>query len=135
MAKTIKVKNRDKGAVMEDVGQEVSKEQFYTINDNLTNSLKRRGDGFSLLSMFGRSEENTNQNEQNYEAKVLVSCHLEKPNNPFKYDSSDSEDDQINKNDSTKQKHNNKSVGGNTNQNGVWNESFFMFTGDQRLIG
>ncbi|KAH8415291.1 hypothetical protein KR222_000393 [Zaprionus bogoriensis] len=79
----------------------VSQSAFYVVTDTLKESLKMRGEGFSLLDMFGSSHdeamaERKDQLEQLGREKVLVSKSnkLALPAvNPFGYDSSDSEDD------------------------------------------
>ncbi|EDV44656.1 uncharacterized protein Dana_GF20211 [Drosophila ananassae] len=80
----------------------VSKNNFYVVTDTLKESLNMRGDGFSLLEMFGTApdEEEAKRQDQLEKLgteKILVG----KPSanklglstlNPFSYDSSDSED-------------------------------------------
>lgn len=80
----------------------VSKNNFYVVTDTLKESLNMRGDGFSLLEMFGTApdEEEAKRQDQLEKlgtGKILVG----KPSanklglsvlNPFSYDSSDSED-------------------------------------------
>lgn len=132
---------------------EVSKEQFYTVNENLTKSLKQKTDGFSLLSLFGHSNDtennvnNRNSIEKNTKPLLIskLNNHLD---NPFKFDSSDSETEDIdltmteNKSDKmeTNSDEKNKtsfvvSKGGKTTKTGVWNENFFIFERDSRLKG
>ncbi|SPP86711.1 probable RNA-binding protein CG14230 [Drosophila guanche] len=99
--KTKDVKTKDKGAVE----ATVSKEAFYVVTDSLTQSLNMRGEGFSLLDMFGSAHDEEvakrqGQLEKLGSEKILVS----KPNanklghlatqNPFSYDSSESEDEE-----------------------------------------
>lgn len=79
----------------------VSQSAFYVVTDTLKESLKMRGEGFSLLDMFGSSHdeamaERKDQLEKLSHEKVLVN----KSNklglgsvNPFSYDSSDSEEE------------------------------------------
>lgn len=79
----------------------VSQSAFYVVTDTLKESLKMRGEGFSLLDMFGSSHdeamaERKDQLEKLGHEKVLVN----KSNklglgsvNPFSYDSSDSEEE------------------------------------------
>ncbi|XP_065365210.1 probable RNA-binding protein CG14230 [Calliphora vicina] len=73
---------------------EVSKEVFYVVTDTLQQSLRTRGEGFSLLNMFGNSEQLDQRDEQLKQLgneKILVNNNkLEKSFtvNPFSYDSS-----------------------------------------------
>lgn len=73
---------------------EVSKEVFYVVTDTLQQSLRTRGEGFSLLNMFGNSEQLEQRDEQLKKLgneKILVNNNkLEKSFsvNPFSYDSS-----------------------------------------------
>ncbi|XP_022219935.2 probable RNA-binding protein CG14230 [Drosophila obscura] len=98
--KTKDAKAKDKGTVE----APVSKEAFYVVTDSLTQSLNMRGEGFSLLDMFGSAHDEEvakrqDQLEKLGSEKILVS----KPNanklgqlatqNPFSYDSSESEDE------------------------------------------
>ncbi|KAM7349657.1 putative RNA-binding protein CG14230 [Cochliomyia hominivorax] len=83
---------------------EVSKEVFYVVTDTLQQSLKTRGEGFSLLNMFGKSEQLEERDEQLKQLgneKILVNNNkLEKAFtvNPFTYDSSsESENEEISK--------------------------------------
>ncbi|XP_030569587.1 probable RNA-binding protein CG14230 [Drosophila novamexicana] len=81
----------------------VSQNAFYVVTDTLKQSLKTRGEGFSLLEMFGSSHEvavaeRQDQLEKLGHEKILVN----KSNklglgqvNPFSYDSSDSDDDNL----------------------------------------
>lgn len=81
----------------------VSQNAFYVVTDTLKQSLKTRGEGFSLLEMFGSSHEEAvaerqDQLEKLGHEKILVN----KSNklglgqvNPFSYDSSDSDDDNL----------------------------------------
>ncbi|KAI8122723.1 putative RNA-binding protein [Lucilia cuprina] len=86
---------------------EVSKEVFYVVTDTLQQSLRTRGEGFSLLNMFGNNEQLEQRDEQLKQLgneKILVNNKLEKTFavNPFSYDSSseseneDTEKDQEN---------------------------------------
>ncbi|XP_017153635.1 probable RNA-binding protein CG14230 [Drosophila miranda] len=97
--KTKDSKTKDKGAAQ----APVSKEAFYVVTDSLTQSLNMRGEGFSLLDMFGSAhDEEVAKRQDELEKlgseKILVT----KPNankldlathNPFSYDSSESEDE------------------------------------------
>ncbi|KAH8273339.1 hypothetical protein KR018_002543 [Drosophila ironensis] len=80
----------------------VSKSSFYVVTDTLKESLKMRGEGFSLLDMFGSApdEEEARRQDQLEKLgteKILVGklsankLGLDTVN-PFSYDSSDSED-------------------------------------------
>ncbi|XP_017100636.2 probable RNA-binding protein CG14230 [Drosophila bipectinata] len=80
----------------------VSKNNFYVVTDTLKESLNMRGDGFSLLEMFGTApdEEEAKRQDQLEKLgteKILVGkASANKLGlstlNPFSYDSSDSED-------------------------------------------
>ncbi|XP_017030243.1 probable RNA-binding protein CG14230 [Drosophila kikkawai] len=84
----------------------VSKAAFYMVTDTLKESLNMRGEGFSLLDMFGKAPDEEvakrqDQLEKLGQEKILVgkssssSKHLGLAAlNPFSYDSSDSEDEE-----------------------------------------
>lgn len=123
---------------------EVSKEVFYVVTDTLQESLRTRGEGFSLLNMFGRSEQLEKRDEQLKlmgNEKILVNNKLEKSFavNPFSYDSSsESEGEEITNNqenitpkietDATKAKNSKK-------KNKIVTETFFIPKNDSRLKG
>lgn len=125
----------------------VSQSAFYVVTDTLKQSLKTRGEGFSLLDMFGSSHEEAaierqDQLEKLGKEKILVS----KSNklglatvNPFSYDSSDSEDDETgNPNEKTKQsqaKENEEPFKkpGKQKKSQIFMESFFIPKNDVRL--
>ncbi|XP_055911491.1 probable RNA-binding protein CG14230 [Eupeodes corollae] len=119
--------------------KKVSKEVFYMVSENLSNSLKVRGDGFSLLSMFGRaaSDENEVNEERTSKEKILISK-TDKTGevNPFSYDSSsESENEQESKpkivedeSQTVKIKESKKSA-----KPKLFVESFFMSKNDVRL--
>ncbi|XP_017871623.1 PREDICTED: probable RNA-binding protein CG14230, partial [Drosophila arizonae] len=115
--KMVRVKDKDKEKVKQQPKQKnemaqteeegtkpapVSQSSFYVVTDTLKESLKTRGEGFSLLEMFGSSHEEAvaqrqDQLEKLGHEKILVN----KSNklglgqvNPFSYDSSDSEDEE-----------------------------------------
>ncbi|XP_055384312.1 probable RNA-binding protein CG14230 [Condylostylus longicornis] len=124
----------------EERDNEVSKDQFYAINDDLKNSLKRRGDGFSLLSMFGKQEEGNeekiiNPTDEKFLIKSSKKPILDVEENPFKFDSSDSEDNlQTKEMEIIPSKQNKIKMGNdNTAKSEVWIESFFIFENDKRL--
>lgn len=78
-------------------GIEVSKEQFYKINDNFSSSLWSKSTGFSLLSMFGHDNEksvdtpNTNTDGKVKQLTKTNTKFMNDMTNPFEYDSSDDE--------------------------------------------
>ncbi|XP_020818660.1 probable RNA-binding protein CG14230 [Drosophila serrata] len=84
----------------------VSKAAFYMVTDTLKESLNMRGEGFSLLDMFGKAPDEEvakrqDQLEKLGPEKILVGKNSASASkllglaaiNPFSYDSSDSEDD------------------------------------------
>ncbi|EDW32665.1 GL18266 [Drosophila persimilis] len=97
--KTKDSKIKDKGAAQ----APVSKEAFYVVTDSLTQSLNMRGEGFSLLDMFGSAhDEEVAKRQDELEKlgseKILVTkANANKldlaTHNPFSYDSSESEDE------------------------------------------
>lgn len=113
-----------------DEGPEVSKEIFYSVSDDLTKSLKRRGDGFSLLSMFG-SQVAASDEKQEYTEKILVKSANEVLDKGIFFDSSDSEEETP---QPSKKVTEEKSVGGKY-VNGVWKENFFFAIKDPRFKG
>ncbi|XP_030378462.1 probable RNA-binding protein CG14230 [Scaptodrosophila lebanonensis] len=79
----------------------VSQAAFYVVTDTLKQSLNMRGDGFSLLEMFGSSHneevaQRQGQLEQIGREKIIVNqagTAVAGTLNPFHYDSSESEDE------------------------------------------
>ncbi|KMZ10695.1 probable RNA-binding protein CG14230 [Drosophila simulans] len=81
----------------------VSKTAFYIVTDTLRDSLNTRGEGFSLLDMFGSAPEKEVAKRQDQlqklgQEKILVGTTSANKLglatlNPFSYDSSDSEDE------------------------------------------
>lgn len=127
---------------------EVSKEQFYKVNKDLSSSLwqggAQSGGSFSLLSMFGTATETPQSCKPAYRETLIGSTGtqraIEDMTNPFKYDSSD--DDQEVPAKSTKK------TGAKPSEplaNGkvipksgtkVWHETFFILgRDDERLKG
>lgn len=108
--------------------QKVSNEIFYSVTDDLSKSLKRRGEGFSLLSMFGNQNQEE-ENKEDYNEKILV----KKGDRPLggAFDSSDSEDeiDLLPKDVKEETRKGGKMKGG------VWTENFFFVQGDFRFKG
>ncbi|XP_050312446.1 nucleolar protein 8 [Anthonomus grandis grandis] len=72
---------------------EVSKEVFYKVPEKLKEALEEK-QGFSLLSMFGQVKEEDKKEEEPTE-RELKRKPLLNGQNPFKYDSSDDEDEDI----------------------------------------
>ncbi|KAL7743228.1 hypothetical protein ACLKA6_016174 [Drosophila palustris] len=128
----------------------VSQSAFYVVTDTLKESLKTRGEGFSLLDMFGNSHEEAAAERQDQlqklsHEKILVN----KSNklgmstvNPFSYDSSDSEDDETATGDPSNQsdkmaKENEepatKKPGKQKKQPKIYMETFFIPKNDVRL--
>ncbi|KAM8719738.1 hypothetical protein ACLKA7_005891 [Drosophila subpalustris] len=128
----------------------VSQSAFYVVTDTLKESLKTRGEGFSLLDMFGNSHEEAAAERQDQlqklsHEKILVN----KSNklgmstvNPFSYDSSDSEDDETATADPSNQadkmaKENEepatKKPGKQKKQPKIYMETFFIPKNDVRL--
>ncbi|XP_050328710.1 probable RNA-binding protein CG14230 [Bactrocera neohumeralis] len=117
-----------------DAGPEVSKEVFYVVTDTLAESLKTRGDGFSLLNMFGSAEvqdKRAGELKKVSDAKILVNKLDKNALNPFKYDSSSEEEGE---NEPPKQT---TTDGGaqkkSKQQNKILLESFFIPRNDARL--
>ncbi|XP_056645944.1 probable RNA-binding protein CG14230 [Diorhabda sublineata] len=71
---------------------EVSKEVFYKVVDNLKQSFEEKKE-FSLLSMFGHHDETEHEGmETETQVPTNVNNKFQQEQNPFKYDSSDEED-------------------------------------------
>lgn len=118
----------------------VSKEVFYMVSDNLSNSLKTRGDGFSLLSMFGRdsADEDAQNKKSSSKEKILISKNDKTGSlNPFSYDSSsESENEQENTTQSENVEEAQKTKSKKTKESSkpkLFVESFFMPKNDPRL--
>ncbi|XP_055845495.1 probable RNA-binding protein CG14230 [Episyrphus balteatus] len=128
----------DENIIPQPEEKKVSKEVFYMVSDNLTNSLKTRGDGFSLLSMFGRgSDENELNEERSSKEKILISK-TDKTGalNPFSYDSSsESENEQEGKTQHESEEGQKKKSKETKDDNKakLYVESFFIPRNDVRL--
>lgn len=94
------IENQDDGTtatpiVTDDTGIKVSKEQFYKTAE-LSSSLWSKSTGFSLLNMFGQSnnEDNTKNNEilPEFFNKKNTTKLMNDMTNPFEYDSSDDDE-------------------------------------------
>lgn len=72
---------------------EVSKETYYKISDNITDIFKPSTEGFSLLSMFGAGEDQDATKSSSYQEILQSTASKKNERNPFRYDSSDSEDE------------------------------------------
>ncbi|TDG41693.1 hypothetical protein AWZ03_011891 [Drosophila navojoa] len=158
--KMVRVKDKDKENVKQHPKQKnekepieeggtkpapVSQSSFYVVTDTLKESLKTRGEGFSLLEMFGSSHEEAvaqrqDQLEKLGHEKILVN----KSNklglgqvNPFSYDSSDSEDEEQpqakEKEQSQVAKENEKPGKQKKKKAQIFIESFFIPKNDVRL--
>ncbi|CAD7087358.1 unnamed protein product [Hermetia illucens] len=124
---------------------EVSKEQFYKVSDDLTKSLKSSNQGFSLLNMFGKADEETSQKDNAQKYTVIPLTKQPKSavalDNPFKYDSSDSEDDDDQnktikeevQSPAAKQNQKNTRPNGATSKSKFPVEKFFLSSLDKRL--
>ena len=123
---------------------EVSKDVFYVVTDTLQESLRSRGEGFSLLNMFGRSEQLEKRDEQLKmigNEKILVNNKLEKSFavNPFSYDSSSESDGEEVTNDqeniTPKAETNTTTVKNSKKKSKIVSETFFIPKNDIRLKG
>uniref|UniRef100_A0A1B0A068 RRM domain-containing protein n=1 Tax=Glossina pallidipes TaxID=7398 RepID=A0A1B0A068_GLOPL len=122
---------------------EVSKEIFYVVTDSLQQSLKKRGEGFSLLDMFGRNEVNESRETRLKEIsneKILINHKKSEKSfqiNPFNYDSSSTDDEEGDENialgsDNATEKTVNNAKKSKVNIN---TETFFIPKTDKRLKG
>ncbi|XP_062139022.1 probable RNA-binding protein CG14230 [Drosophila sulfurigaster albostrigata] len=124
----------------------VSQSAFYVVTDTLKESLKMRGEGFSLLDMFGSSHEEAaaerqDQLEKLGHEKILVNSKANSSKlglqsaNPFSYDSSDSEeDDEVTEEPATASKENEAPVvKQKQKKQQIQLESFFIPKNDVRL--
>lgn len=120
----------------------VSMDHFYKVSDNLKNAIGGPAQ-FSVLSMFGRGTESNDNaaaaKTSAYEEKPIVQNSLKYLSdfNPFKYDSSDGEDE-----DDDHGKKSSEKVGAasdsknNKTEKKRWHETFFIVKADdERLIG
>ncbi|TMW51018.1 hypothetical protein DOY81_003888 [Sarcophaga bullata] len=121
---------------------EVSKDVFYVVTDTLQESLRTRGEGFSLLNMFGRSEQLEKRDEQLKmigNEKILVNNKLEKSFtvNPFSYDSSsESEGEEVTndqENITPKAETDTTTVKNSKKKSKIVSETFFIPKNDIRL--
>ncbi|XP_044739838.1 probable RNA-binding protein CG14230 [Chrysoperla carnea] len=118
----------------ENVTSEVQQKTFYKVSSNLKDSLKENN-SFSLLNMFGDSPETHGNNEVEEETTskdIKKKKHIGPVSNPFKYDSSDSEDE-------TEVKKNSKPLTLNDThgkkEKKINTEKFFFTADDSRLKG
>ncbi|XP_036339015.1 probable RNA-binding protein CG14230 [Rhagoletis pomonella] len=123
------------GPESEGKSPEVSKEVFYVVTDTLAESLKTRGDGFSLLNMFGSGnsqDKRADELKKVSDARILVTKPDKNALNPFKYDSSSDEDgENESKKRATEAKQ--KTLKREKQQNKIVVESFFIPRNDARL--
>lgn len=112
----------------------VSKETFYKVSDDLGKTLKADG-GFSLLNMFGTSNDNQMEQDEYKEKELSKKKTLGFDKNPFKYDSSDSEDESgfTKKVKQTVKPDVKKTTGGRMTEMGIFRENLFILIGDKRL--
>ncbi|KAJ1524535.1 hypothetical protein ONE63_011027 [Megalurothrips usitatus] len=118
----------------------VSQDRFYTISNNLTESLKiaKEGDGsgFSLLKMFGSSSDNSDK-KQKQEIYPGVEEKKKIPaKRPFlQEDSSSEEEEEENETEGPTAAVDCKSLSSNgvISTGGVWHENFFFDPTDKRL--
>lgn len=114
----------------------VSKETFYKVSDDLGKTLKTDA-GFSLLNMFGTSNDNQMEQDEYKEKELSKKKTLGFDKNPFKYDSSDSEDEsgftkKVKPNQTVKSAVK-KTTGGRMTEMGIFREHLFIVIGDKRL--
>lgn len=123
---------------------EVSKETFYKVSDDLAKSLKGN-ESFSLLNMFGGDAGVENDGGVEKYKEILLTDDKEKQKNlkrtgkgknPFKYDSSDSENDDL-PTAKTSFKTSDKSMlnkkVGKSSKMDLFHESFFFLIDDSRF--
>ncbi|XP_015428680.1 PREDICTED: probable RNA-binding protein CG14230 [Dufourea novaeangliae] len=129
--KKVKKKKKPKDVTednMESTPIEVSKDVYFSVSDSLSQSLKKEGQ-FSLLKAYGKEETNEKE-EQEYSVTNIDPSKSKKfqfnfdTKNPFKYDSSDDEND--NKEISTKKEQPRDYVSKETN-------NFFFDNNDARF--
>lgn len=125
----------DEEITVADAGPEVSKEVFYVVTDTLAESLRTRGDGFSLLNMFGSAQmqdKRADELKKVSDAKILINKLDKNALNPFKYDSSSDEEGE---NEPLKQIAKDGTQKKTKQQNKILMESFFISKNDARLKG
>lgn len=120
---------------VEELAESVSKEKFYNISKNIANSIRNHNTGFSLLSMFGRTNETSDQNNRMEDDSPIqmnnfspLKLPLNDTDGNFKYDSSDTEDE-IESTEVKKAKQ--------TNRKGadVFTETVFLKESESRIEG
>ncbi|XP_072389078.1 probable RNA-binding protein CG14230 [Diabrotica undecimpunctata] len=125
--------------VEEKEAPEVSKEVFFKISDDLKETFEEKKE-FSLLSMFGRHEDKDEEiDDIPQEQPVSVNNKFQQEKNPFKYDSSDDEDQTEDipsqkavTETETKQFDNIRAQAG-LRRTTTWTDSFFFKVDDYRL--
>ncbi|KAG5897302.1 hypothetical protein JTB14_011465 [Gonioctena quinquepunctata] len=138
--KKSKEKNRDNDLLSEKKREEkevpeVSKEVFYKVTDNLKESLQEKQE-FSLLGMFGKTQENEEGDQPETVTKIIPN-NLVKEKNPFRYDSSDDDDETENipfQHEVQQESNASRSLQqSDSKRNSVWNDPFFFRVDDYRL--
>ncbi|XP_063830598.1 probable RNA-binding protein CG14230 isoform X2 [Ostrinia nubilalis] len=118
---------------------EVSKEQFYKVTETLKEALVQPTT-FSLRSLFGQNEETEKAPDQNTDYIAIEKPKVPKvknpldpsgKKNPFVYDSSDSEDEEVSKD--KKQETLQETKIETAEPKAVWRENLFFSTSDSRL--
>uniref|UniRef100_A0A1A9VRC6 RRM domain-containing protein n=1 Tax=Glossina austeni TaxID=7395 RepID=A0A1A9VRC6_GLOAU len=120
---------------------EVSKEIFYVVTDSLQQSLKKRGEGFSLLDMFGSNEVNESRETRLKEIrneKILINHKKSEKSfqiNPFNYDSSSTDDEEGDENIALGSDNATSKTVNTTKKNkvNINTETFFIPKTDKRL--
>lgn len=114
---------------------EVSSDQYFKVSDRLKSSIGRTT-GFSVLQMFGRSNDNEQANDKNLAKsryqEIPIAQNAKGPADfhPFNYDSSDGEDDE------KKASKGKATVAVAKNAGKIWHEPFFMLNPkDSRFSG
>ncbi|KAK2581783.1 hypothetical protein KPH14_002261 [Odynerus spinipes] len=118
---------------------EVSKDVYYSVSNTLTKSLKQEG-GFSLLKLYGKEDDKTvSENVQNAAIDTEVKEDMPKKQrtflnfdskNPFKYDSSDDENEPES---NVQQLLNHKQEEETSNLFGKYSDNLFFSSNDSRF--
>ncbi|XP_034940118.1 probable RNA-binding protein CG14230 [Chelonus insularis] len=130
-------KKKKKKAIIEETEQPipVSNEVFYSVSDNLKESLTKKEEGFSLLKTFGATDIPENKNNNDSAEAILHQSSKLGANfdikNPFRYDSSESEDEDFSENTNTR--NDSKENGLSNNSSSYYIDKFFLIDDDPRF--
>ncbi|GAB0091634.1 hypothetical protein DMENIID0001_064900 [Sergentomyia squamirostris] len=136
LKKDEEIVSKKESVTMQEPPVQVSSEKFYSINmEKIAGGMGSTGEGFSLLKMMGRDEDEILPPEEDNTYAVKTPDRKISSGKTFKYDSSDDESNTGKKKASSKAPTvmTNGKISGKKNKRGLFTESFFIQAGDLRL--